>query len=183
MWLLCGVALAALFLLKNSGMIFQGAITGLGMFVAIYVLFMWFPPVKRLLFCLGGLADVGVSFGIPFVISNVMGIKGGTMLIATLACGLLFTFSLATNRLGGIAPASISSGKVLFAGVVDQFHKARESIHGQLPEVDNRNSGPGGRSGRHGEREEGEAQSRATCESLRRNRPVRRLTYRNGVYE
>jgi len=175
-WLLCGVALAALFLLKNSGMIFQGAITGLGIFVAIYVLMLWFPVVRNLLFMFGGLADVAISFGIPFVISNLMGIKGGTMFIATLACGLLFTFSLATRRLGGIAPAGIESGRVLFSGVVSQYHAAKESLDGKLPEVGSRGSRSDHWSGSNGECPKSEETGEAGSQQVgRRNSPGRRL--------
>lgn len=112
-WLLAGAALAALFLLRTAGMIFQGAVTGLGMFVAIWVVFGWFPGVKALLFSFGGVFDLIVSFGLPYLISRGLGITGGTMMIATMACGLMFTFTLATRKLGGPVSATVRSGSAL----------------------------------------------------------------------
>ena len=130
--LLTGTALAALFFLRNAGMLFEGAITGLGMFTAIWILLHYFPPIRYLLFSIGGIVDVIVSFGLPYVIAQVMGITGGTMLIATLTAGLLFTFSLTMGRLGGPARATVSSGKVLVEGVVGQFRSLKGSMNGQL---------------------------------------------------
>ena len=127
-WLLAGFALAALFLFRGSSMVFAGAITGLGMFTAVYILMMWFPRIRNLLFSFGGITDVLISFGLPYLISMVMGIKGGTMLIATLTCGLMFTFTISTKRLGGPARASISSGKVILSGLAKQFQELKESI-------------------------------------------------------
>jgi len=130
--ILTSISLAALFLLRSAGMVFEGAITGLGMFTAIWILFHYFPPIRYVLFKFGGITDVVVSFGLPFVIAKVMGISGGTMLIATLTCGLLFTFSVTMGRLGGPARASVSSGKVMVNGIVDQFRNLKGSFNGQL---------------------------------------------------
>jgi len=134
-WLVVGAALAALFLLRSAGMIFQGAVTGLGMFVGIWVIFQWFPTVKRILFSLGGIFDLAVSFGLPFVISNVLGIQGGTMLIATVACGLLFTFSVATKKLGGTGAAVIKTARFGLDEVKRNFHSLKEEFDGRTVEV------------------------------------------------
>ena len=74
-WLLVGVALAALFLLRTAGMVFQGALTGVGMYVAAMVAFSTFPPLKKLLFSFGGLSDTIVSFGLPALLASVLGIS------------------------------------------------------------------------------------------------------------
>ena len=145
-WLLAGAALAALFLLRTAGMIFQGAITGFGMYVGLYVLFSWFPTLKRILFGLGGVFDIIVSFGMPWVISQQLGITGGTMLIATLTCGLLFTFTMVTKRLGGPVRAGSSSAKVIFRDLASNFEAWKEEFNGRRSEMggSGRGSSPGG---------------------------------------
>jgi hypothetical protein len=136
-------------------MIFQGAITGLGMFVALYVLFSWYPKIKSVLFGLGGIFDIGVSFGLPLVLTNVMGIKGGTMLIATLTCGLLFTFTLATKRLGGAVRAATSSTKTLVSDTLASFEAwKKEGADGKRNPLGNRGTEPGHRTRSGGKREE-----------------------------
>lgn len=134
-WLLVGAALAALFLLRTAGMIFQGAVTGLGMFVAIWVVFGWFPGVKALLFSFGGVFDLIVSFGLPYLISRGLGITGGTMMIATMACGLIFTFTLATKKLGGPVGATIKSGTALVKDSRASWEAWREEYNGRRNQV------------------------------------------------
>lgn len=159
-WLLCGAALAALFLLRTAGMIFQGAITGFGMYVALYVLFSWFPVVKRILFGMGGLFDLAVSFGMPYLVASVLGITGGTMLIATLTCGLLFTFSIATKRLGGPFKAASSTTSMVIRDSMSSFEAWREDIDGRRNQVDDRGTGRSDRHRGNRQRSQGEEEAR-----------------------
>jgi hypothetical protein len=131
-WMMCAVVLLALFFLKTTGMIFQGAITGLGMFVAVSIFMYYIPGLKNLLFHMGGIFDLAVSFGLPYVLTCVMGIKGGTMLIATITCGLLFSFSLATRRMGGVVPSVKTSIWTLIDGAKEQIQLLKENNESSL---------------------------------------------------
>jgi len=155
-WLLCGAALAALFLLRTAGMIFQGAITGFGMYVGLYVLFSWFPALKRVLFGLGGLFDLIVSFGLPWLIATQLGITGGTMLIATMTCGLLFTFTMVTKRLGGPVRAGSNTFKMLVKESMSSIEAWKEETGGRCDQVDR--SGTGNDTGLRGNRQREEAE-------------------------
>ena len=171
-WLLCGVALAALFLLRTAGMIFQGAITGLGMFVAIWVLFSWFPPIKRLLFSLGGIFDLAVSFGLPYVIASVLNITGGTMLIATITCGLMFTFVLATRKLGGPVIAISKSAKCIIRDTVQSFEAWREEQQSGRDQMDPRRTESDFRTRMRRQREETEGQAPRNGRGRHSRRPL-----------
>lgn len=160
-WLLCGVALAALFLLRSAGMVFEGAITGLGMFVGIWVMFAYLPALRAILYSCGGVVDILVSFGLPYLVASVLGITGGTMLIATLTCGLLFTFALATRRLGGPVGAASKSGRMIVTQVKSQYDTWREEQHERIAEVGTRGSLRDNRPGSGLQRQEGEGEGEA----------------------
>lgn len=159
-WLLVGVALAALFLLRTAGMIFQGAITGLGMYVALMVAFSTFPWIERLLFQFGGVSDLVVSFGLPALLSSALGITGGTMMIGTIACGLLFTFTIKTRQLGGVLKATMSSTSMIKKSALSSFEAWREE-HGKLAEGRARRDRPDHHDWERRQRQEEEAGSAA----------------------
>jgi len=94
-----GGALVVLFLLGGK-LVLAGAITGLGMFVGIMVLLCYSDKLNSFIMesKLGPVMDLGITFGLPAIISLGLGVKGQTMLIATLTCGLLFTFWLNGKR-------------------------------------------------------------------------------------
>ena len=143
-WLLVGAALAALFLLRTAGMVFQGALTGVGMYVAIMVAFSTFPPLRRLLFAFGGLSDLIISFGLPLLLSSAMGITGGTMMIGALTCGLLFTFTLKTKELGGAVKATVGTTQMVARNALSSYEEWRRSL-----DDENRTRHHGSRRGCH----------------------------------
>lgn len=159
LWIMAGVALAALFLLRTAGMIFQGAVTGLGMFISVWILFCIIPGLRTLLFSLGGAFDLIVSFGLPYVISSVLGINGSTMLIATMTCGLLFTFTLATKKLGGPVSAVGKSAVSLARDSRASWEAWRKECDGRRNQVGTSGSGRGHHPRGSREREEGEEEA------------------------
>lgn len=137
-WLLVGAMLFALFLLRTAGMVFEGALTGAGMFVALTVAFSTFPAIKRILYSMGGLTDLVVSFGLPYLLASVMGVNGGTMMIGSMTCGLLLTFSLKTRQLGGPFSAVAGSTKLLLTDSMSSFEAWRKDLDERRNQVGNR---------------------------------------------
>ena len=126
-WVISGLALIGLFFLRQAGMVFLGAITGFGMYVSLIALFLYYPKLKKFLFSLGGIFDLAVSFGLPITICTVLGITGGTMFIATMTCGLLFTFTIVMDKLGGPVEAVRKTSRMFGRGA---HHHYLEMKHG-----------------------------------------------------
>jgi hypothetical protein len=129
-WLLVGAALVGLYFLRTAGMVFQGAITGLGMFVSLWITFHYVPLLKKILFSCGGVFDLGVSFLLPYFISRVLGITSGTLLVATLSCGLLLTWTLLTKRLGGPISATCKTSALIVRETALAIHRLRKESNG-----------------------------------------------------
>ena len=126
-WLLLGVALGALFLLRTSS-IFGGAVLGFAMFVGIIVMMGYWPSLRNILFGWGGATDILVSFGLPFLITKVMSVTGQTSTIATITTGLLFSWHIKTKQLGGVLPAAHKSGKLLILNARTSYKEFKERL-------------------------------------------------------